>query len=208
VCSGVVIAHSVAGVVRRCDPAIGETLAFHWPGFPAARAGGGLDEVVANDRQILPAPEIGGCVRVVARGDQRGAGKHEPAHGRQGATEGDEHALEARQDALAAGAVFTDDHGGGFAQPERGALGGRGIFEEFLKDAAPRIPMRAGAEEKAIGGLQSRPQGGEVVAIRKRDDGDIGARCEVRPRLGHEHGGIARVPGQGGVEEEQAGAGG
>ena len=59
--------------------------------------------------------------------------------------------LEAGEDAFAAGAVLADDDGGRFAEPEFRGLGGGGVFEEFLEDAAPGIPVRAGADEEAVG---------------------------------------------------------
>lgn len=93
------------------------------------------------------------------RREECGAGEDEAAHWRERAAEGDEHALEAGEHAFAAHAVFADDNGGGFAEPERGAFVRRGVFEEFLEHAAPRIPMCAGADQEAVGALE----GGEKL---------------------------------------------
>ena len=114
---------------------------------------------MTNDPKIVGAPEIAGRGGVVASGDEGSAGEDETRHGRDRATESDEHALETREDPFAAGAVFAHDERSGFAEPERGPLGGRGDLEKFLEHAAPRIPMRAGAENKTIG---ARQRGGEL----------------------------------------------
>ena len=111
----------------------------------------GLGEVVTNDAEIVGAPEIAGRGGVVASGDDSRAGQDEAGHGRDRATESDEHALKAREDAFAAGAVLAHDDRSGFAEPKRGSFGGRGDFEKILEHAAPRIPMRAGAKKKTIG---------------------------------------------------------
>ena len=138
-----------------------EIVAVDGPGAPAGAGGRragegdarGFGEVVADDGEVGFAPEVGGGGGVgrMARGEECGAGEDEAAHRREGATEGDEHALEAGEDAFAARAVLADDDGGGFAEPERGAFVGRGVFEKCLENAAPGIPVRAGAEEEAVG---------------------------------------------------------
>jgi hypothetical protein len=156
----------------------------------------------------------------VLRGEERGSGEDEATHRGEGAAERHEDALEAGEHAFAAGAVFADDDGGGFAEPEGGALVGRGVFEECLEDAAPRIPMRAGAEEKAVrsreGGEELRVEsGGWRVGSRsshgERCEGetfDGGAAGEEAVGAGEEDGGVARVAGEGGVEKEHVGAAG
>jgi hypothetical protein len=128
--------------------------------------------------------------------------------------------LEAGEHALAAGAVFADDDGGGFAEPEGGALVGRGVFEECLEDAAPRIPMRAGAEEEAVGagegGAKLRVESagwrvGSRSSHGERCEGetfDGGAAGEEAVGAGEEDGGVACVAGEGGVEEQEMRAAG
>ena len=107
---------------------------------------GGFGHVVTNNPEIGGAPKIARGRRVVLAGDDGGAGEDEAGHRWKGATESDEHALEAREDTFAARTVFADDHAGRFAEPEGGAFGGRGDFEKILEHATPGIPMRAGAE--------------------------------------------------------------
>lgn len=145
-------------------PPRAEIAAVHRPGAPAwvggfrsrERGPRGFGEVVADDAEIVFAPEVGrgGGVGCVLRGEECGAGEDEAAHRRERAAERDEHALEAGEHAFATYAVFADDDGGGFTEPERGAFVGRGVFEKFLEHAAPRIPMRAGADEETVGALE------------------------------------------------------
>lgn len=127
------------------------------------RDAGGFGEVVTDDAQVGLAPKVVGRrgIRGVRRREQRRARKHQAAHRRDGATERDEHALEAGEHAFAAGAVFAHDYGRRFAEPKRGALGRGDVFEEFLEDAAPRIPVRAGADEEAVGARE----GGEQLRV-------------------------------------------
>ena len=82
----------------------------------------GLGEVVTNDAEIVGAPEIAGRGGVVASGDDSRAGQDEAGHGWDRATESDEHALKAREDAFAAGAVLAHDDRSGFAEPKRGSF--------------------------------------------------------------------------------------
>jgi hypothetical protein len=160
-----------------------------------------------------------GCVLL---GEKCGTGEDEAAHRRKRATERNEHALKAGEHAFAAHAVFADDDGGGFAEPERGAFVRRGVFEKFLQHAAPRVPVRAGADQEAVGALE----GGEKLRAEswglragnrrlvrdgergERETLDGGAAGEVAAGVGEEAGGIARVAGEGGVEEEKVGAAG
>jgi len=146
----------------------------------------------------------------VVRRDERGAGEDESAHGRERATQGDEHALEAGEDAFAADAVFADDDGGGFAEPEGGAFGGRGGFEELLEGAAPAVPVRAGADEKTVGGGEFGQEGGEVVGVGvcERERGDVGDGLEVSAGFGEERGGVAGVAVERCVQDEEARAAG
>lgn len=139
------------------------------------RDAGGFGEVVTDDAQVGLAPKVVGRRGIggVRRREQRRARKHEAAHRRDRAAEGDEHALEAGEHTLAAGAVLADDNGGRFAEPKRGALGRGGVFEECLQDAAPRIPVRAGADEETVG---ARESGGELRA-EAGADAQAGVEC-------------------------------